>query len=77
MRRLLGLSGCFWIMLLVISVELAGTTSCAAAVTREEVERAIREGVRFLKSTSAGTAPGPTSKTTPRPAPRAWSRWRC
>jgi hypothetical protein len=34
---------------LTILTVLAGSASCRAAVTREEVERSIREGVRFLK----------------------------
>jgi hypothetical protein len=36
-------------VLFLAIAELAGTTSCRAAVTREEVERAIRDGVRYLK----------------------------
>jgi len=49
MRRVPRLGHCGWLVVLAILAELAGSASCAAAVTREEVERAIREGVRFLK----------------------------
>jgi hypothetical protein len=43
-------SGWIWITVLAIVAELFGSLPCHAAVSREEVERAIREGVRFLKS---------------------------
>ncbi len=39
----------FVALVLAVFVVLAGTVSCPAAVTREEVERAIRDGVRYLK----------------------------
>ena len=53
MRRVPSLWCCRWLVVLAILAELAGSASCMAAVTREEVERAIREGVRFLKSAAA------------------------
>jgi hypothetical protein len=39
-----------WVTVIVFAAALAGATSSKAAVTREEVERAIRDGVRFLKT---------------------------
>ena len=42
-----------------------GPNSLRAAVTREEVERAIRDGVRYLKHEQRATAPGPTCKASP------------
>jgi hypothetical protein len=42
--------GSFWVTLALIVAGLCCAKPTAAAVTREEVERAIREGVRFLKS---------------------------
>ena len=39
----------FWVTLILIAATLAAPKQCDAGVTREEVERAIREGVRFLK----------------------------
>ena len=50
MSRITGLSGCLIIVILSMAVQLAGGVPCVANVTREEVERAIREGVRYLKS---------------------------
>ena len=50
MSRISGLSGCFVIIVVSIAAQLAGGVRCSANVTREEVERAIREGVRYLKS---------------------------
>ncbi len=41
--------GSVWVTLIVIAAALAAPQPCDAGVTREEVERAIREGVRFLK----------------------------
>jgi len=54
MRRISRHAG--WLLIVVLSVlaELAGTVPCEAAVTREEVERAIREGTRFLKGLQRG-----------------------
>jgi len=49
MCRLFGTARCFGIAVLAIFTGLAATISCPAAVTREEVERAIRDGVRYLK----------------------------
>jgi len=49
MRHIPGLSRCWVLVVLTILAELASSASCAAAVTREEVERAIRDGVRYLK----------------------------
>ena len=49
MCRLFGSRRCFWTLVLAVLTGLAGTVSCPAAVTREEVERAIRDGVRYLK----------------------------
>ncbi len=49
MRPTLRLGGSFWVTLILIVAALDCPSRCAAAVTREEVERAIREGVRFLK----------------------------
>ena len=73
MRPSLRLGGSFWVTLILIVAALdCPWPSAAAAVTREEVERAIREGVRFLKNSSVTTAPGPTSKTTPGRASPAW-----
>jgi hypothetical protein len=50
MSRISGLSGCFVIIVVSIVAQLAAGARCKANVTREEVERAIREGVRYLKS---------------------------
>src|SRR5271155_4556627 len=49
MRHVPRHSRCWLLVVLTILTELACSASCAAAVTREEVERAIREGVRYLK----------------------------
>ena len=49
MSRISGLSGCFVIVVVSIAAQLAPGVRCSANVTREEVERAIREGVRYLK----------------------------
>jgi len=49
MRQVPRLSRCWLLVVLTILTELACSASCAAAVTREEVERAIREGIRYLK----------------------------
>jgi hypothetical protein len=49
MRRIFRLSGSALILVLSIVSVLGSRAACQAAVTREEVERAIREGVRFLK----------------------------
>ncbi|MFI5459855.1 MAG: DUF4159 domain-containing protein [Isosphaerales bacterium] len=49
MRHVPRIFRCWWFSVLTILTVLAGSTLCQAAVTREEVERAIREGVRFLK----------------------------
>ena len=43
------LSGRLWILALAMVVAVTGSTPCSAGVTREEVERAIREGIRYLK----------------------------
>src|ERR1017187_9020273 len=48
-RSSLRRSGSFWVSLILIVAALDYPKPCAAAVSREEVERAIREGVRFLK----------------------------
>jgi hypothetical protein len=50
MHRIFRHSGSFLIPLLSILAALPSSAICQAAVTREEVERAIREGVRFLKA---------------------------
>ncbi len=50
MSRVFGPSGCFVIIVVSIAAQLVGGGRCSANVTREEVERAIREGVRYLKS---------------------------
>jgi hypothetical protein len=41
-----------WLAILLIATlaQVGGGSFCTAAVTREEVERAIREGIRYLKS---------------------------
>ncbi len=44
-----GLSGRLWILAVAIVVGLSGAKTAGAGVTREEVERAIRDGVRYLK----------------------------
>ncbi len=51
MRRKSKLAGSFWIVMLVLAlaIELLVVAPCRAAVTAEEVERAIKEGVRYLK----------------------------
>jgi uncharacterized protein DUF4159 len=43
------LSGRLWILALAIAAGMTGSATSRAGVTREEVERAIRDGVRFLK----------------------------
>ena len=50
MRRMSSFSGSVWVIVLAIATELWFAAWCRAAVTREEVERAIREGVRYLKT---------------------------
>ena len=45
-----GLWGCVVILVVWFAVQLGGNVPCRANVTREEVERAIREGVRYLKT---------------------------
>ncbi len=50
MSRFSRLSGCCVVLVVSIAVQLGADVRCLANVTREEVERAIREGVRFLKS---------------------------
>jgi hypothetical protein len=54
MRGVFVLSRCFWVVAAVILAQLGGSAACVAAVTREEVERAIREGVRYLRSVQRG-----------------------
>ena len=49
MRSLRSRFGSFWVTLILIVAALNFPRPSAAAVTREEVERAIREGVRYLK----------------------------
>ena len=49
MRPFLRLHGSSWITLLLIATALDCPWPASAGVTREEVERAIREGVRYLK----------------------------
>ena len=44
------LSGCVMVLLVTLTIQLGCDCRCFANVTREEVERAIREGVRFLKA---------------------------
>ncbi len=46
-------SGTFWVTLILIAATLTASRRAAAAVTREEVERAIREGVRYLEEPAA------------------------
>ena len=43
----------------------------------ENVERAIRGGVRFLKGSNGPTATGPTSRPMREPVSPAWSPWPC
>ena len=50
MSRVSGPSGYFVIIVVSIAAQFAAAGHCSANVTREEVERAIREGVRYLKS---------------------------
>ena len=54
-----------------------GPRSLRAAVTRDEVERAIREGVRFLKQEQRGDGSWPDVDGDAEPGPPAWSRWPC
>ncbi len=49
MRRLFESARGWGALVLATWIALAGTVSCPAAVTREEVERAIRDGVNYLK----------------------------
>jgi hypothetical protein len=49
MRRTTTSTVSFWIIVLALATEFWCAAVCRAAVTREEVERAIREGVRYLK----------------------------
>ncbi len=49
MRRIFRRSKCCVIIVCAIVAQLAYCAPCRAAVTREEVERAIRDGVRYLK----------------------------
>jgi len=39
-----------WCLIVLSGIAIAGSDSCPAAVTREEVDKAIRDAVRFLKS---------------------------
>jgi hypothetical protein len=43
-------SGWLWVIVLALVAQLVAPVAARAAVTREEVERAIREAVRFLKT---------------------------
>ncbi|HEX3447464.1 MAG TPA: DUF4159 domain-containing protein [Isosphaeraceae bacterium] len=49
MRRVFRLSKSCVIIVVSVIAQLACSAQCPAAVTREEVERAIRDGVRYLK----------------------------
>ena len=49
MFHVLRLSGRLWIVALTLIVGVIGGSAFGAGVTREEVEKAIRDGVRFLK----------------------------
>ena len=60
------------LIVVAVAVQCASVPRVGAAVTREEVERAIREGVRFLKKSSETTAHGRMSKAKPGRAPPAW-----
>ena len=50
MSRFSGLWGYIVVLVVSFAVQLGGDVPCLANVTREEVERAIREGVRYLKN---------------------------
>ena len=50
MSRFSRLSGCSLVLFVAVAAHLGGEVRCLANVTRDEVERAIREGVRYLKS---------------------------
>jgi hypothetical protein len=50
-RRSARLAGPFWSVAGAIAFSFLFGSACKAAVTAEEVERAIRDGVRYLKST--------------------------
>ncbi len=43
----------FWVTVILFVASLGRPSSCSAAVTREEVERAIRDGVRYLEEGAA------------------------
>ena len=49
MRRFSRFSGALFFLVVATVAQLGGEVRCSANVTREEVERAIREGVRYLK----------------------------
>ena len=70
----------FWwvglIATLIVAVSLCDRRGARADVTSEEVEHAIREGVRFLKEKQRPTARGPTSIRPREPGRRVWSRLR-
>jgi Domain of unknown function (DUF4159)/A-macroglobulin TED domain len=50
MSRFSGLWHYIVVLVVMFAVQLGGDVPCLANVTREEVERAIREGVRYLKT---------------------------
>jgi hypothetical protein len=50
MSRFCRLSGSSLVLFVAVAAHLGGEVRCLANVTRDEVERAIREGVRYLKS---------------------------
>jgi len=52
--------------------QLVAPPSARAAVTREEVERAIREGVRYLKNEQRADGSWVDVHGKPGPGPPAW-----
>ena len=73
MSRSSRLSGCVVILVFSIAGQLTSSGPASAAVTREEVERAIRDGVRFLKSQQQRRRlVARRRERSARPAPPAW-----
>ena len=58
----------------LLVIMTSGATA-RAAVTREDVERAIRDGVRYLKQQQRDDGSWEDTNNRPRRGRPAWSRW--
>ena len=70
-------SGRLWFLALAIVVAATAGTTSRAGVTREEVERAIRDGVRYLKEQQRADGSWPDVEADANRARRAWSPSPC